>query len=54
MLEDFIIKYYWGAAGMVITSLPIFFEVGSKDQRGSDMGKRTTGTRCTTRMRRPS
>ncbi|KAI8926954.1 ABC transporter transmembrane region 2-domain-containing protein [Entophlyctis helioformis] len=28
MLEDFIIKYFWGAAGYVLCALPIFFEVG--------------------------
>lgn len=43
MLEDFIIKYFWGAAGMVITAIPIFFEVGRADQRADDFGHRTEG-----------
>lgn len=44
MLEDFIIKYFWGAAGMLITALPVFFEVGRADQRATDFGTRTEGT----------
>jgi len=39
MLEDFIIKYYWGAAGMCITALPIFF--GEKASLTTTAGART-------------
>lgn len=41
MVEDFIIKYYWGAAGMLITSLPIFF--GGKVSKEMTAGGRTEG-----------
>jgi hypothetical protein len=43
MLEDFIIKYWWGAMGMCITALPVFFEVGAAIQRGDSVGGRTQG-----------
>jgi len=43
MLEDFIIKYWWGAMGMIITALPVFFEVGAAAQRGESVGGRTQG-----------
>ena len=43
MLEDFIIKYWWGAMGMLITALPVFFEVGSAVQRGESVGGRAQG-----------
>ena len=29
MLEDFIIKYFWSAAGYVLCAVPVFFEFGS-------------------------
>jgi len=41
MVEDFIIKYYWGAAGMMITALPIFF--GGKKMADMTAGGRTEG-----------
>jgi ATP-binding cassette subfamily D (ALD) long-chain fatty acid import protein len=41
MVEDFIIKYYWGAAGMTITALPIFF--GGKKSKEMTAGGRTEG-----------
>jgi len=41
MVEDFIIKYYWGAAGMMITALPIFF--GGKKMANMSAGGRTEG-----------
>lgn len=41
MVEDFIIKYYWGAAGMAITALPIFF--GGKKAKEMTAGSRTEG-----------
>jgi len=43
MLEDFVIKYWWGAMGMLITALPVFFEVGLASQRGDNIGGRTQG-----------
>ena len=43
MLEDFVIKYWWGAMGMLITALPVFFEVGLASQRGENIGGRTQG-----------
>jgi len=41
MLEDFIIKYYWGAAGMMITALPVFF--GGRQIKMETAGGRTEG-----------
>lgn len=42
-LEDYVIKYYWGALGLALCSLPIFF----KDKLGpkvmSGIGERTEG-----------
>ncbi|KAJ3121296.1 hypothetical protein HK098_003805 [Nowakowskiella sp. JEL0407] len=44
MLEDFTIKYLWGAAGYVVCALPIFFEVsGTQDGANADIGARTKG-----------
>ncbi|CAG8466483.1 6463_t:CDS:10 [Ambispora leptoticha] len=41
MLEDFIIKYLWGAMGLVLCSVPVFFTVpGTKK---GDLGSRTEG-----------
>jgi ATP-binding cassette subfamily D (ALD) long-chain fatty acid import protein len=43
MLEDFVIKYFWGAAGYLLCSVPVFFDVGSAAIEGSmnDVGTRT-------------
>ncbi|KAJ3037863.1 hypothetical protein HDV00_001278 [Rhizophlyctis rosea] len=42
MLEDFIIKYFWGAMGMVLCGIPAFFELpNAKGQ--TDIGSRTQG-----------
>lgn len=42
MLEDFVIKYFWGAAGLVVCAIPVFFPaIGSKN---SDIGLRTQGS----------
>jgi len=30
MLEDFIIKYFWGAAGLVLCAVPVFTNVGAQ------------------------
>ncbi|CAG8723497.1 21953_t:CDS:10, partial [Racocetra persica] len=37
MLEDFIIKYFWGAMGLVLCSVPVFFTISGnkKDNLGS-------------------
>ncbi|RUP45127.1 hypothetical protein BC936DRAFT_148577 [Jimgerdemannia flammicorona] len=50
MLEDFIIKYFWGACGLVLCAVPVFFDVrGEKagarggDVVNVDVGARTEG-----------
>ncbi|RKO97543.1 hypothetical protein CXG81DRAFT_10979 [Caulochytrium protostelioides] len=46
ILEDFIIKYVWGAAGMVMCSIPIFFDLGAVSMSGASgdaIGRRTQG-----------
>ncbi|KAH6583999.1 hypothetical protein BASA50_002435 [Batrachochytrium salamandrivorans] len=58
MLEDFIIKYLWGAAGYVVCAIPAFFDMGEAlisasattdtlhdaiSMVGSDIGTRTQG-----------
>lgn len=50
MLEDFIIKYFWGAMGMILCGIPAFFELPSSassltfgDSGESDVGLRTKG-----------
>ncbi|KIW63418.1 hypothetical protein PV04_10263 [Phialophora macrospora] len=49
-MEDFVIKYFWGALGLVLCSLPVFFEIpgqeplqgqGSDRLRGQARGDRT-------------
>lgn len=41
MLEDFVIKYFWGACGLILCSVPVFLTVpGSKTL---DVGGRTEG-----------
>lgn len=50
MLEDFIIKYFWGACGLVLCAVPVFFDVQSGKIEGgdrADVGFRTEGeNRC--------
>ncbi|RIB14190.1 ABC transporter transmembrane region 2-domain-containing protein [Gigaspora rosea] len=41
MMEDFIIKYFWGAMGLVLCSVPVFFNL-SGDKRES-LGSRAEG-----------
>ncbi|KAJ3287241.1 hypothetical protein HK104_008710 [Borealophlyctis nickersoniae] len=41
MLEDFIIKYFWGALGMTLCGIPAFFEM--PHAKGQDLGMRTQG-----------
>ncbi|KAI8806209.1 ABC transporter transmembrane region 2-domain-containing protein [Cladochytrium replicatum] len=43
MFEDFIIKYFWGAAGYVICAIPIFFHVPGTEATQADVGSRTQG-----------
>ncbi|KAJ3035294.1 hypothetical protein HK097_004242, partial [Rhizophlyctis rosea] len=42
MLEDFIIKYFWGAMGMVLCGIPAFFELPNANGQ-TDIGSRTQG-----------
>jgi ATP-binding cassette subfamily D (ALD) long-chain fatty acid import protein len=41
MLEDFIVKYFWGAAGYLLCAVPVFFDVGSARAVGHNIGSRT-------------
>ncbi|GAB5587063.1 ATP-binding cassette long-chain fatty acid transporter pxa2 [Umbelopsis nana] len=45
MLEDFIIKYFWGACGLVLCSVPVFFDIPEAAVGGKlgDLGSRTEG-----------
>ncbi|KAF2865385.1 ABC transporter transmembrane region 2-domain-containing protein [Massariosphaeria phaeospora] len=38
VMEDFVIKYFWGALGLLLCSVPVFFKVPGT---GSSMGDRT-------------
>ncbi|EGE06636.1 ABC fatty acid transporter [Trichophyton equinum CBS 127.97] len=38
-MEDFVIKYFWGALGLILCSVPVFFKIPS--QITSTMGDRT-------------
>lgn len=40
MLEDFVIKYFWGACGLVLCSVPVFFKVPGSN---ATVGGRTEG-----------
>ena len=39
VMEDFVIKYFWGALGLMLCSVPVFFQVPGQISRG--MGDRT-------------
>ncbi|MCJ1227264.1 hypothetical protein MMC12_003919 [Toensbergia leucococca] len=39
LMEDFVIKYFWGALGLVLCSVPVFFKIPGQAMRG--MGDRT-------------
>ncbi|CAG8687820.1 3174_t:CDS:10, partial [Dentiscutata heterogama] len=41
MMEDFIIKYFWGAMGLVLCSVPVFFNI-SGDKK-ENLGSRAEG-----------
>jgi hypothetical protein len=38
-MEDFVIKYFWGALGLLLCSVPVFFKVPGAGQKS--MGDRT-------------
>ena len=40
-MEDFVIKYFWGALGLMLCSVPVFFKIPGQTLRG--MGDRTEG-----------
>ncbi|KAJ3276771.1 hypothetical protein HDV01_002825 [Terramyces sp. JEL0728] len=40
MLEDFVIKYFWGAAGYMLCAVPVFFDVATQSVAG-EVGERT-------------
>ena len=42
-MEDFVIKYFWGALGLILCSVPVFFEVPGQVIGG--MGDRTESKR---------
>ncbi|KAF9698325.1 hypothetical protein EKO04_003711 [Ascochyta lentis] len=39
VMEDFVIKYFWGALGLMLCSVPVFFQVPG--QNSKNMGDRT-------------
>jgi ATP-binding cassette subfamily D (ALD) long-chain fatty acid import protein len=39
MMEDFVIKYFWGALGLILCSVPVFFKIPGT--RSTSMGDRT-------------
>lgn len=39
VMEDFVIKYFWGALGLLLCSVPVFFQVPG--QNATNMGDRT-------------
>ena len=41
MMEDFIIKYLWGAFGLILCSVPVFFTVPGIKK--GDLGARAEG-----------
>ena len=40
MAEDFVIKYFWGAIGLVVCALPVFLQTGETGNH-TDVGDRT-------------
>lgn len=44
MMEDFVIKYFWGALGLGLCSVPVFFGVPGKGGKDASLGDRTEST----------
>lgn len=40
-MEDFVIKYFWGALGLLLCSVPVFFELPGQITAASQLGDRT-------------
>ncbi|KAI5864049.1 ABC transporter transmembrane region 2 [Durotheca rogersii] len=41
LMEDFVIKYFWGALGLMLCSIPVFFKLPGQLAGTSSMGDRT-------------
>lgn len=41
MMEDFVIKYFWGACGLLLCSVPVFFKVPGLESLDASVGGRT-------------
>lgn len=41
IMEDFVIKYFWGALGLLLCSIPVFFKLPNAGPGGASMGDRT-------------
>lgn len=41
MMEDFVLKYFWGALGLGLCSIPVFFGVAGKGGKEASLGDRT-------------
>lgn len=44
IMEDFVVKYFWGALGLTLCSIPVFFKVPG--QITQTMGDRTESKSC--------
>lgn len=51
VMEDFVIKYFWGALGLMLCSVPVFFKIPGQTMRG--MGDRTESTPSSLSPRSP-
>lgn len=40
-MEDFVIKYFWGALGLLLCSVPVFFQLPGHNMGASQLGDRT-------------
>lgn len=41
IMEDFVIKYFWGALGLMLCSVPVFFKLPNAGPGSSNIGDRT-------------
>lgn len=41
VMEDFVIKYFWGALGLMLCSIPVFFKIPGANGGSSSTGDRT-------------